>query len=108
MMANIFLCFYYQLVQFEDCQIIQNTQSYCKRHSCLCIETHVVFGAKFSDFGEVALVWHHHPSLALDGLHHESSNIWVLENFLEKEKKNDSSDIFILVQDNPVNKYMLF
>lgn len=49
--------------------------------------TYIVFGAKFSDFGQVALVGHHHPSFSLDGLHHESCNIWVLKGFLEKRRQ---------------------
>lgn len=47
--------------------------------------THVVLGAKLSDFGQVAMVGNHHTCLPLDGLHHESSHMWVLKSFLEKQ-----------------------
>lgn len=56
---------------------------------CFLFETHIVFCAKFSDFGQVALVRHHHPGFPLDGLYHESCNIWVLKGFLDKRRKKD-------------------
>lgn len=49
--------------------------------------THIVFGAEFSDFGQVARVRNHHSSLSLDRLNHEGCHIWVLESIL-KERKN--------------------
>jgi hypothetical protein len=31
------------------------------------------------DAPEVALVWHYHPRLPLDGLHHEGGRVRILE-----------------------------
>lgn len=63
----------------------------------LRIVTHVVFGAKLSDCGQVAWVRHHHPSFTLDGLHHKSCSIRVLKGFLENVSQTHS-DIFICIQ----------
>lgn len=57
------------------------------------LETYVVFGAELSDFGQVAVVGHHHSSLSLDRLHHESCDVRVLKGFLQKTKTSDCSDI---------------
>lgn len=64
------------------------------------IITHIVFGAKLPDCGQVAWVRHHHPSFTLDGLHHESCGVWVLKGFLEKKKRKT---FYICIQYRPAN-----
>lgn len=58
-------------------------------------EAYVVFGAKLSDFGEVARIGNHHPGLPLDGLRHEGGDIWVLEGFLGKKGVNKRMISFV-------------
>lgn len=57
------------------------------------LQTYVVFGAELSDFGQVAVVGHDHPSLSLDRLHHESCDVWVLKGFLQKNPKTGNRTV---------------
>lgn len=44
--------------------------------------THLVLGAKLAHTSQVAWVWHNDTRLTLDRLHHEGSDIWVLQGAL--------------------------
>lgn len=67
-----------------------NEQCYSLCSFCV-FETYVVFGAKFSDFGQVALIRNHNPGFSLDGLNHESRNVRVLKGFLVKRRQKSDT-----------------
>ena len=51
---------------------------------CMCarvrrVSTHIVLTAQLSHSGQVPWIWNQHPSLSLDGLHHEGCHVLVLQ-----------------------------
>lgn len=55
--------------------------------------TYVILGADVPDTFDVPIMWNIYTSLALNGLHHEGDDIWVLTSFLRWD-----SDTYVFIK----------